>query len=92
VDAWRRAQVVYRSRSWEGRPEARALAEEIALDRRFESPLWDLLGVSRADGPVSLATGGLLAGAIGEGSRNTGGSGVVARTVELARGTDSTVS
>jgi len=41
--SWRSAQIVHQSPSWEGRPEARALAEEVALQRGLETPLWELL-------------------------------------------------
>lgn len=46
VAAWRRAQVVHQTPSWEGQPEARAAAEKIALHGRFESPLLGLLANS----------------------------------------------
>jgi hypothetical protein len=32
VEVWKKAQVLYQSPSWEGRPEARAFAERIATD------------------------------------------------------------
>jgi hypothetical protein len=44
VEAWKKAQVVYQSPSWEGRPEARAFVERIATEfRQCEHKLTGLL-------------------------------------------------
>ena len=44
VEVWKKAQVVYQSPSWEGRPEARAFAERIAAEfRQCEHKLVKLL-------------------------------------------------
>lgn len=43
VRIWRKAQIVHQSPSWENRPEARAIAEEIARHPEYESALFDLL-------------------------------------------------
>lgn len=44
VRAWRKAQVVHYGLSRDGRPEATALAEEVARRAEFEPSLFDLLG------------------------------------------------
>jgi hypothetical protein len=46
VRIWRKAQIVHQSPSWENRPEARAIAEEIARHPEYESALFDLLADS----------------------------------------------
>jgi hypothetical protein len=43
VRVWRKAQVLYMKRSWEGQPEAKALVEELAQHPELESSLFDLL-------------------------------------------------
>jgi hypothetical protein len=43
VAIWSKAQIVHQSPSWEHRPEARFLAEEIARQPEYESGLVNLL-------------------------------------------------
>lgn len=43
VRVWRKAQIVHQTPSWDGRPEARAIAEEIAQHPEYEPLLLDLL-------------------------------------------------
>jgi hypothetical protein len=44
VNAWRKAEVIHQSPSWNGQPEARALAEEAALHPEHEAQFFELLG------------------------------------------------
>jgi hypothetical protein len=43
VPVWRKAQIVHQAPSWEGRPEARATAEELADHPEYEPFLFGLL-------------------------------------------------
>jgi hypothetical protein len=43
VPVWRKAQIVHQAPSWEGRPEARAIAEELADHPEYEPFLFGLL-------------------------------------------------
>ena len=43
VRVWRKAQIVHMAPSWDGRPEARAIIEELACHAESESSLFGLL-------------------------------------------------